>query len=279
MGRRPNQVAVNALALILAGILIAPGSVRAQGVMVQFTPLSQRVVPGTLVHIDITLTEAGSPINGFDALVGFDPAALTPVPRSPISDQIGLLMSGACGTHFHRFGEGNETPADSVTLVLLCAGASVTGPGQLYRLDFLASMTPQVTYVRFLPGLQFYNEGLYVTPVNFTDTIIGIGMDPPTSVDSDALHEALGIKVVPNPSHGETFISVTCDRSGPQRLAVVDLLGRVVWRIDESTASPGLRTIAWDGRDIMGNRVPSGVYFVTLDAPSGSVSKRVLLVR
>jgi hypothetical protein len=279
MRRKPNVRSVVELAVLLTGMLAVSGTVRGQGVSVALTPLSQRVVPGSLVHIDITLVEAGSPINAFDAYVGFDPAAMTPVPRVPIGDQVGLLMTGACPDQFHRFGAGNETPMDTVTVVLLCAGVSVTGPGQIYSLQFQASMTPQVTYVRLLPGLRFYNEGLYVNPVFATDAIIGIGMDPPTSVDPGATPNVLGLQVAPNPTRGDAVFTVSSDQDGTQGLVVSDLLGRVVRRFDDTVATPGIRTVAWDGRDAMGNRLPSGIYFVTLDVAGRSASKRVLLVR
>lgn len=279
MKKKPNRVTTITLGLLLAGILMPSGSAHAQGVAAALTPLSQRVVPGSLVHIDITLTQAGSPINGFDAFVGFDPAALTPIPMDPIGNQVGLLMTDACPEQFHRFGAGNVTPMDTVTVVLLCAGVSVTGPGQLYSLQFQASMTPQVTVVRFLPGLRFFNEGLYVTPVTFTDALIGIGMDPPTSVDPGVTLQTLGLQVAPNPTQGDAVFTVRADRSGPQGLMVTDLLGRVVRRFEDSVTTPGIRTVDWDGRDTMGNRLPSGIYFVTLDVAGRSVSKRVLLVR
>lgn len=278
MMKKPNFLSAVALPLLLAGVLMASGPAYA-GVKVALTPLTQQVVPGSLVHIDITLTQAGLPINGFDAYVGFDPAALTPIPRVPVGEQVGLLLQAACPDHFHKFGAGDETPVDTVTVVLLCSGVSVTGPGQIYTLQFQASMTPQVTYVRFLPGLQFYNEGLYVTPVESTDAIIGIGMEPPTSVEPGNMPNGLDLRIAPNPAAGEASFRIECDRSGSQRLRVIDLLGRVVRRFDDSMAVPGVRVVRWDGHDAAGNKLPAGVYFVTLDAAGASMSKRLLLVR
>ena len=123
--------------------------------------------PGpTWVILDLTIvvTQSGSAFNAFDAIVGYDPAALTLVPLSPLSLQQGSLMTGACSNTFHQFEQGADR--DTITDALLCNATSVTGPGQIYRLHFRASATPQVTTVRFLPGLQFYNAGLYVMEFN-----------------------------------------------------------------------------------------------------------------
>jgi len=104
-------------------------------------------------------------------------------------------------------------------------------------------------------------------------------MDPPTSVDPGAPPKAIGLQVAPNPTQGDAVFTILSDRDGTQGLMVIDLLGRVVRRFDGTVATPGIRTVAWDGRDMMGNRLPSGIYFVTLDVAGRSVSKRVLLVR
>src|SRR6266516_3043333 len=144
-----------------------------QGVTVALTPVSSSVAPGSQFDLFIEVTRQGSLFNAFDAIVGYDPAALTSIPLSPLSLQEGSYMKAACSTRFHRFRQG--TDRDTTTDVLLCNGVAVAGPGQIYRLHFKASNTTQVTRVRFLPGLQFYNNGLYVNPAYSSDATIGIG--------------------------------------------------------------------------------------------------------
>jgi hypothetical protein len=163
---------------VLVGTLLAAASpLEAQGVHVALLPASQTVAPGSEFELTLTVTQAGSAFNAFDAYVGFDPTALTPVPMSPISQQEGAYFVGSCGSRLHRFRAGVDR--DTVSDVLLCAGASRTGPGDIYRLRFRASETPQATVVRFLPGLQFYNAGLFVEPEYATDAVVGIGGAPP----------------------------------------------------------------------------------------------------
>src|SRR5215467_7812223 len=163
-----RRIRVRLAAALLGAVLLAvPAFVHAQGVYVALTTESQIVDPGAVFDVSLTITQEGLPFNGFDAVIAYDPAALTLLPLSPTSLQEGDLMTGACASRFHLFHQGAGT--DTVTDVLLCNGVSVTGPGDIYRLRFRASNTPQVTHIQFLSGLQFYNEGLYVNPVFSTD--------------------------------------------------------------------------------------------------------------
>src|SRR5512143_2432122 len=96
-------------ALLLAA---ACGSAHA-GVEVALSPASLTVTPGSEFDLEIRVTSAGSSFNGFDAVVGYDPAALTFLPASPLSLQQGCLMTGecsaACGNTFHQFSSGGDS--------------------------------------------------------------------------------------------------------------------------------------------------------------------------
>jgi hypothetical protein len=268
MNRLPN---IPRTLLVLALALAVPpaGGPAAQGVTVALSPATQQVDPGAEFDLDLTVTQAGSQFNGFDAIIGWDAAALTPV-----SHQEGLLMTDACSNTFHVFRQGAS--ADTIADVLLCGGVSVTGPGQIYRLRFKASDTPQVTQVRFLPGLYFYNAGLYVYPVTSTDATITIGA---VDVGPTPVSNKLQLQISPNPSRGAAQFTIEADHAGPQRLRIFDTRGRLVRSFEDSVAAAGVRKVAWDGRDSQGREAPAGVYLVTLEAAGQSVSNRVSLVR
>jgi hypothetical protein len=260
------------LLVSLAAVQVRPAS--AQGVTVALVPVPPSVVPGALFDLDLVVTQAGSPFNGFGAVIGYDPAALTLVPRVPLSLQEGSLMRGACGNTFHRFRQGADT--DTITDVLLCNGVSLTGPGQIYHLQFRASTTPQFTEVRFLDGLQFYNAGILVNPVFPSDATITIGT--PSGVGSVGPTRP-ELRIVPNPAPGAVVFTVVSDRAGRQRIDLFDVRGRMVRRFDEACGLAGARTVAWDGRDADGRPVPGGIYFVRLDANGVVLQQRVSLLR
>jgi hypothetical protein len=257
------------LILVLTLAVSTAGGPAAQGVTVALTPGTQEVTPGAEFDVDVTVTQAGAQFNGFDAIIGWDPAALTPV-----SQQEGSLMTDACSNTFHVFRQGAST--DTIADVLLCGGVSVTGPGQIYRLRFRASDTPQVTRVRFLPGLYFYDAGRYVVPITSTDATITIGV---VGVGPPVVPGKLQLRVAPNPSRGSAVCTIESDRAGPQRLKVFDTRGRLVRSFEDSVTTVGARKVTWDGRDSMGKDAPPGIYLVTLEAAGRSVSGRISLLR
>jgi len=266
---------VRAALLLAVGVLLCAGppALRADGVTVALYPTAQTVTPGAEFDLYVQCTVAGAPFNAFDTIVGWNPAALTNIPLSPVSQQVGSYMTGACGTTFHIFLRGASS--DTITDVLLCDGVSLTGPGQLYRLRFRASSTPQQTSVQF-QSVQFYNAGMYVNPVHTTNAAIGIGM-PPTGV-GDPLVPGLTLDAAPNPSRGPLALALGADRPGLQLLTVRDVQGRLVCRLDGGWFPAGPRIVAWDGRDNGGIRVPAGIYFVTLELAGRYTSKRVTLL-
>jgi len=263
-------------AVLLACALHAGGASGATGVTVALTP-SQQVTPGATFDLFIEVTKAGDLFNGFDAVIGFDPAALTLVPLSPLSLQEGTYMAGACGNTFHRFRQGAGT--DTITDVLMCSGIALPGPGQLYRLRFRASTTPQRTLVRFLPGLRFYNAGVVDTnAIVSTNVPIGIGMPPLADVEISP-PPALSLRITPNPSPGALVFTMESARGGPVTLAVLDVQGRLVRRFTGDRSAPGVHTVTWDGRDEAGARLPAGVYLVRLEIAGSVAWGRATLIR
>ena len=272
--RVPGWMALVALVVAVA----CPGAARAQGVQVALMPFQQNVTPGDSANVEIDVTQAGSPFNGYDAVVSYDPAALTYVPRSAAWQQ-GCQMTGACsaacGNTFHIF----KALADSVMItdILLCNQISLTGPGQLYRLHFITSNTPQVTYVRFRQVPVFYQAGLYVTPVSAADCAIGIGVQLGVG-GPGPVREGLRVRAEPNPARGAVSLSVEAGAAGEQELRVLDVQGRTVRELSSGWYAGGARRVEWDGRDARGARAPAGVYLVTLRAGTRRTQTRITLL-
>ena len=82
----------------------------------------------------------------------------------------------------------------------------------------------------------------------------------------------------PNPFNGDTSIRFTVAAAGDVELTVYDLLGQRVRRLVGEPTPRGRHTVRWDGRDDAGWPVASGVYVYRLQAVSGQVAARKLLV-
>jgi hypothetical protein len=265
-----------AMALALS---LAPVAARAQGIAAELQPAYGFVAPGAGFDVDLAIPVAGSAFNGFHAAITYDPAALTFVPAAPVSGQIGCLMNGgcsaACGLTFHIF----HAAGDSLTvdLSLLCDQVHLTGPGQVYRLHFVASNTDQVTDVK-VRSAAFYDGGVYVNPLTTANSHIVIGS--PAGVGGSVL-SPLGARVSaePNPAHGPVALSIAAPADGVQSVDVLDLSGRLVRQLGSGWQPRGSRRLQWDGADAAGARLPAGVYLVRLRAGAQSALARVTLVR
>jgi hypothetical protein len=218
-------------------------------VKVALLPREQAVAPGSVFDLSIEVTRAGATFNAFDIHIGYDPDALTLIPQTPAADQEGSYFVSGCANRFHRFHPG--AGRDTITDVLLCAGKSLTGPGQIYRLKFKASSTAQRTTVRFLPGLQFYDAGLFVNPDSSTDATVAIGVP---------LEAPGALSVAAAVDSGHVAFVVRNAAPGAGRMVVRDAGGRVVRRMPVDGVEAGERAIRWDGRDDAGRPARSGRY-------------------
>jgi hypothetical protein len=83
----------------------------------------------------------------------------------------------------------------------------------------------------------------------------------------------------PNPANPGTRIRFDLPWRGPARLVLFDVRGRSLrtWMHDQG--EPGSFQIHWDGRDDAGREVPTGVYWVSLQAGSERSVRKLTLLR
>jgi flagellar hook assembly protein FlgD len=68
-------------------------------------------------------------------------------------------------------------------------------------------------------------------------------------------------------------------RGMPLHLGVFDVDGRLVRTLVDGRLEAGSHSLSWDGADVSGVRLNSGVYFLVLRAGEDRISRRLLLVR
>jgi hypothetical protein len=281
---RPNDTLVHGLpcgALPVLGLAAAvalacllPLPAHASGVTVAVLPDSAFVSPGSEFTLELWVTEPGDSINGYDAVVTYDPAVLTFLPTSPLALQEGAYMTAACGNTFPYFTNAGDSLV--ISHVLLCSEVSLPGPGQLYKLRFRASAIPQWTWVR-IRSIQFYGAGLFVNPAYPSDAAIAIGV-PVDVPGPEPAPLVTRVKVVPNPCRAAAAIIVETAAVGEQQVLVCDVQGRAVRHLDQGAIAPGSRRIAWDGRDDAGGRLAAGVYRVLVKTSGKTAGARIVLL-
>jgi len=83
----------------------------------------------------------------------------------------------------------------------------------------------------------------------------------------------------PNPFNAMTAIAYDLPESVRVRLEIYDLLGHRVRILADRFQSPGRYRLSWDGRDELGNNVPTGVYVYRLTAGAWVASRKLIVLR
>ena len=260
--------------LLLLLVCFAPTALAA--VDLAILPSTVTVQPNEIFDVELTVTPAGSAFNGYDAVIGFDPAVLTFIQR-PRADQEGPLMTAACSNRFHVFSVAPSGDRLDLSHVLLCAGTSVTGPGVVYRLRFQAGPANGTTTISLDTGTAFYLAGLYVNPVFTHDAEIRIG--GPSPVPGTPTTADPRLTAAPNPFNPSTVISFEAATPTRARITIHNLRGERVAGLLDAEIPAGRNAVAWDGRDDGGRLMGSGVYTVRLELDGESFLRRVTLVK
>jgi hypothetical protein len=260
---RTSLVACALACLALTGIAVLP----ARAFTVAGASDTVLVAPGGTFTVDFVVRDPDLPFNAFDLSVHFDPTKLTNVAMSPLTLQRGALMIDACALNapFHIFSPGPDSVVG--TLVILCDGVSVTGPGTIYRLKFNAAPTNAYTSLTLGAGTSFFNGGPTVggvtkraVVVKIGDPLVGVGDRPQAPATPELA------PVSPNPARaGRTLaLSIRLPRPESTQVVVLDAQGRRV------AGTPWAMRGAGDQRiELALPSLAPGRYNVTLRTASG----------
>jgi hypothetical protein len=83
----------------------------------------------------------------------------------------------------------------------------------------------------------------------------------------------------PNPFNPAVTIPFSLAEAGPLRLAVYDLAGRRVALLVDGPGARGEQAVIWRGCDDAGRALPSGVYFIGMEARGFSARHKLVLLR
>jgi hypothetical protein len=94
-----------------------------------------------------------------------------------------------------------------------------------------------------------------------------------------ALHSTITLhQNHPNPFNPTTTISFTLPAPAHVRLAVYNVEGKLVKRLINGTRDEGNNRAVWDGTDIAGKPVSSGIYFCRLEVGGQTLTKKMVLL-
>ncbi len=132
-----------------------------------------------------------------------------------------------------------------------------------WRESFIASGGNEV--VEFRHNTNF-------TDINFPTAITrALTGGPPESFDLQQNY--------PNPFNPSTTIHFNLPRQAAVNLAVYNSLGQLIQILVNQSLPAGQHEVAWDGRDISGSMVSSGLYFYRIESEQFRQTRRMLLIR
>lgn len=110
-------------------------------------------------------------------------------------------------------------------------------------------------------------------------TIVWIGTAPPPTIVSHLNVTTFNLKQnYPNPFNPCTSIAYTLPEDTDVYLSIYDVTGRLVIVLVNSRRSSGYYSVVWDGRDNLGVRQSSGIYFCRLRTPNGTLTRKMILL-
>ena len=83
----------------------------------------------------------------------------------------------------------------------------------------------------------------------------------------------------PNPFNPQTSIKYALPQDAQVRLTVYNVLGQKVATLVDEFQDAGFKTVWWDGKDVEGDEVSSGVYFYRLTAGEFSEVRKMMMVK
>ncbi len=118
-----------------------------------------------------------------------------------------------------------------------------------------------------------------VTPESLANAVLSVRLDDIGQPTQNRL-----LQNYPNPFNPETWIPYQLSEDSPVSVSIYDTMGQLVRTLPLGFQSAGFynsreRAAYWDGRNTLGERVASGIYFYQLTTPSFQQTRRLVIVK
>ena len=118
-----------------------------------------------------------------------------------------------------------------------------------------------------------------VTPEHLANAVLSVRLDDIGQPTQDLL-----LQNYPNPFNPETWIPYQLSEDTSVSISIYDTTGKLVRTLSLGFQSAGFynsqgRAAYWDGRNALGERVASGIYFYQLMTPSFQQTRRLVIVK
>lgn len=141
------------------------------------------------------------------------------------------------------------------------------------------------------PSVALTNDNIYLcwqqSPMYTLSDIALRIMDfnnPLTNIEQESAKNMISDSFIlypnyPNPFNPGTKISFQVNKASHVELSIYNTLGEKIRTLEDKDAAAGSYSSVWDGRDLSGKQVSSGIYFFRLTGEGYSKTNKMLLVR
>ncbi len=124
--------------------------------------------------------------------------------------------------------------------------------------------------LRLLPG-----NGYYVLIRKMNSTGIGDRSDEAFTI----LGQMIDLGISPNPSKGQTRISLETKTPVTPEITIYNLKGQLVRTLSSGKTLSGTAELSWDGKDAKGLPVSNGIYLVRAVSGNEVLTKRMIMIK
>jgi len=178
---------------------------------------------------------------------------------------------------------GGDTPEDleafinafQITFPILIDNQSVkydyrqSGAISPYPLDYVIDRAGRVAYA----AVEYDPEAMIEAIDQSLTSVAPVENLPPVK-------SALRLDARPNPFNPRTEIFFELPRAGSATLEILDSRGHRVRRLLHDVVLPaGENSVTWDGVGDTGRALPTGLYLARLETSTGSITRKLTLVR
>ena len=128
-------------------------------------------------------------------------------------------------------------------------------------------------------NVESHNHSFKVTPEHLANAVLSVKLDNIGKPNQNKL-----LQNYPNPFNPETWIPYQLSEDSPVSVSIYDASGKLVRKLSLGTQSAGFynsreRAAYWDGKNALGERVASGIYFYQLTTPSFQQTRRLVILK
>jgi peptidase C25-like protein/flagellar hook capping protein FlgD len=135
------------------------------------------------------------------------------------------------------------------------------------------------------PGIQTGEQARMISYVygdeeDFVQYIYPITISEEANSPDDPISpNVLSASNFPNPFNPSTTISFSIPHDSDVVVSIHNMKGQVVKQLLTGSLCAGEHSVLWNGKDIKGEVVSSGIYFYQVQTPSKTISKKMLLLK